>query len=81
MQIKRLFLKPGSTNMEERENFVRFWANYIKSVNDVVWSKQQNVVINSQIDNARQFYKNLEKTEKGRKILERLKKERLSNKC
>lgn len=80
MQTKRLFLKPGNTNREERENFVRFWANYIKSVNDVIWSKQQNVVINSQIDNARQFYKNLGKTERGREILERLKKFRAERK-
>jgi hypothetical protein len=32
---------------EERLKFVRFWANYIKSHPNRVWSKQQNVLINS----------------------------------
>lgn len=78
MQTERtLYLKPGKNNAEERENFVKFWVKYMKTVDDSVWSKQQNVIINSQITNAREFYKNLEKTEKGREILERLKKERL----
>ena len=73
----RLFLKPGNSNKEERINFVKFWVNYIKSVNDSVWSKQQNIVIDSQIQSAREFYKNLEKTERGREILRRLRKAKL----
>lgn len=32
---------------EERLKFVRFWANYIKSHPNKVWSKQQVVLINS----------------------------------
>jgi hypothetical protein len=36
-------------NAEERLDFVRYWANYIKTHSDKEWSKQQNVLINSQI--------------------------------
>ena len=46
---KRTFLKPGKTNKEERLNFVKFWAEYVRTHSDKEWSKQQNVVINSQI--------------------------------
>jgi hypothetical protein len=45
----RIFMKPGKTNDEDRKNFVRFWVKYMKSVSDEEWSRQQNVVINSQI--------------------------------
>ena len=78
IESKRLFMKPGRDNKEERDNFVRFWANYINSVNDDIWSKQQNVIINSQMHNSRDFYKNLNKTEKGREVLRRLKERMLS---
>ena len=46
-------LKPGKDNKEDRMNFIKYWANYIKNNPDEVWSKQQNVLINSQIQNAR----------------------------
>ncbi|MEK6913372.1 MAG: hypothetical protein AABW47_01745 [Nanoarchaeota archaeon] len=36
-------------NAEERLKFIDFWANFVKTHPDKVWSKQQNVVINSQI--------------------------------
>jgi len=77
IESKRLFMKPGRDNKEERENFVKFWANYINSVGDVVWSKQQNVIINSQMHNSREFYRCLNKTEEGRKTLKRLKEQML----
>jgi len=48
-------LKPGKNNKEDRMNFVKYWANYIKNNPDEVWSRQQNVLINSQIQNARHF--------------------------
>ena len=28
---KRVFMKPGRNNQEDRINFVKFWANYIKT--------------------------------------------------
>jgi len=43
-------MKPGKTNKEDRLNFVKFWANYVKTHSDQDWSKQQNMVIDSQIN-------------------------------
>jgi len=54
---QRSFMKPGKNNKEDRINFVKFWANYIKTHSDEEWSEQQRVVINSQIQNARIFSK------------------------
>jgi hypothetical protein len=41
-------------NRERRRKFVREWAEYVKSHSDEKWSKQQNVIINSQIKTAKQ---------------------------
>lgn len=46
-------LEPGKNNSEEKMNFVEYWANYVKTHSDRDWSKQQNPLINSQIQNAR----------------------------
>jgi len=46
---KKIFMKPGRNNKEDRINFVKFWVNYIKSHKDEEWSKQQNEIINAQI--------------------------------
>lgn len=46
---KRVYMKPGKDNDEDRLNFVKYWANYVKTHSDKDWSKQQNVVIDSQI--------------------------------
>lgn len=46
---ERVYLKPGKTNRQERINFVKFWANYVKTHSDEEWSEQQNIVVNSQI--------------------------------
>ena len=54
---ERIFMKPGRTNDEDRINFIKFWVKYMKSVSDEEWSRQQNVVINSQIEIAQQFRK------------------------
>lgn len=48
-------LKPGKNNKEDRMNFVRYWAEYVRTHNDKDWSKQQKVLIDSQIENARNF--------------------------
>jgi hypothetical protein len=37
---------------QERLKFVRFWANYIKTHSNKIWSRQQNVLINSVIKSA-----------------------------
>ncbi|MBI5872448.1 hypothetical protein HZB88_05215 [archaeon] len=43
------FLKPGRDNEEERSNFIKFWVEYIKTHSDKEWSKQQNIIIDSQL--------------------------------
>ena len=47
---KKIYMKPGKDNSEDRLNFVKYWANYVKTHKDEEWSKQQNMLINSQID-------------------------------
>ncbi len=41
------FMEPGRTNKEDRINFVKFWAKFVKTHSDEEWSKQQNFLINS----------------------------------
>jgi len=36
-------------NIRERLEFIDFWVEYIKTHSDKEWSKQQNIVIDSQI--------------------------------
>jgi len=40
-------------NNEDRMWFVEYWANYVKTHPDEVWSRQQNVLINSVMQNAK----------------------------
>ncbi|MDO8508695.1 MAG: hypothetical protein Q7S27_03350 [Nanoarchaeota archaeon] len=55
---------------------VQRWAEFVKNNSRDKWKPAVNDLINSQYEIAARFYKNLEKTEKGREILERLKNER-----
>lgn len=36
-------------NFQDRLDFIKFWAKYVKTHPDKEWSKQQNVVIDSQM--------------------------------
>ncbi|GBE19809.1 hypothetical protein BMS3Abin17_00538 [archaeon BMS3Abin17] len=54
---KRIFMKPGKTNKEDRLNFIKFWANYIKTHSDKEWSEQQKMLIDSQIKNVKKLAK------------------------
>jgi hypothetical protein len=47
------YLKPGKNNKEDRMNFVEYWAEYVRSHPDKVWSRQQNILINSMMQNAK----------------------------
>ncbi|MBS3175988.1 hypothetical protein J4457_02010 [Candidatus Woesearchaeota archaeon] len=47
------WLKPGKDNKEERENFIDYWVGYMKTHSDKEWGKQQNILINSQLQSAR----------------------------
>ena len=40
-------------NNEDRMWFVEYWANYVKTHSDKEWSRQQNVLINSIMQNAK----------------------------
>ena len=40
-------------NDEDRMWFVEYWANYVKTHSDKEWSRQQNVLINSLMQNAK----------------------------
>ncbi len=58
-------------NRKERMKFVVFWADYVRTHPDKVWSRQQAVLINSFMANARsikpkQYLDYLQK--KGEKI-------------
>ena len=41
-----------SENNKERMEFVELWAEYVRTHNDKVWSRQQNVIINSALKSA-----------------------------
>jgi len=41
----------------DRKEFIKFWANYVKTHKDKEWSKQQKKLIDSQIKSAREFLK------------------------
>ena len=49
---KRIFMKPGKTNKEDRLNFIKYWIKCMNSMSDKEWSKQQNIVIDSQFKTA-----------------------------
>lgn len=42
-------------NDEDRMWFVEYWANYVRTHPDKVWSRQQKILIDSQIKNARHY--------------------------
>ena len=47
------YLKPGKNNKEARLNFVKYWADYVRTHSDKEWSRQQNILINSIMKNAK----------------------------
>lgn len=40
-------------NKQDRLWFVDYWAEYVKTHSDKEWSRQQNVLINSQLQSAK----------------------------
>ena len=56
---------------------VERWAEFVRNNPRSEWKKAVNTLINAAYQKSDEFYKRLEKTEKGRKILERLKEERM----
>jgi|SaaInlStandDraft_5_1057022.scaffolds.fasta_scaffold231107_2 hypothetical protein len=37
----------------KRKEFVKYWADFVKKNPDEEWSRQQNIVINSQLNNSK----------------------------
>jgi hypothetical protein len=66
-----------SKNFQERINFIKYWAKIINSQKDEEWSEGQKILIDGQFDHANNFYEDLKKTEEGKIIFERVKRERL----
>ncbi len=64
-------------NFKDRINFIKYWAKIINSQKDEEWSEGQKVLIDGQFDMANSFYNNLQKSDKGKEIFDRVKKERL----
>ena len=46
-------LKPRKNEKEERLNFVEYWADYVRTHDDETWSRQQNILLNSQLHSAK----------------------------
>lgn len=69
-------IRAGKTDKErnflERLEFVKFWADYIKTIKDSEWSRQQNLLIDSQIISSRRVYKKLADTPEGKEKIKRL---------
>ena len=57
--------------------FVERWAEFVRNSPREEWKKSVNLFIDSVYQKSDDFYKRMEKTEKGREILARLKEERL----
>ena len=56
--------------------YVERWAEFVRNNHRNKWKRALNIFIDAQYDKAIKFYKNLEKTEEGRKVLERLRAEK-----
>jgi hypothetical protein len=54
----------------ERKEFIKFWADYVRTHSDKDWSEQQKKLIDSQIKSVREFYK--KNPEIAKKVLKRL---------
>ncbi|MEK6983157.1 MAG: hypothetical protein AABX33_01160 [Nanoarchaeota archaeon] len=46
-------LTPSKDRKQDRLNFVEYWANYVRTHPDKEWSRQQNILINSMMKNAK----------------------------
>ena len=56
-------------NFKERIWFIKYWADFIKMHSDEEWSKGQAILIDSQIQSAKHFYKSLKNKKMILKII------------
>lgn len=61
-------------NFIDRINFIKYWAIFIKSEDDLRWSKAHADFIDAQFDISRRFYAELLKTEEGEEKFKNAKK-------
>ena len=48
----------------DRKKFIEFWAKYVREHSDKEWSRQQKILIDSQIKTVREFYRKNPKMKK-----------------
>jgi len=48
-------LSSKESNQKQREWFIDYWVDYMKTHSDAEWSRQQNVLINSLLKSAKQW--------------------------
>lgn len=48
-------LDPGKNNEEGRMNFVKHWANFVRTSTDQEWGKQHTAFIDSMMENAKNY--------------------------
>ena len=46
------FEESQQRNVEQRREFIKYWAEYVRTHDDEEWSRQQNTLIDSQIETA-----------------------------
>lgn len=61
-------------NFMERLSFVKYWAEYIKNIDDKKWGAAQKLLIDSQFQMSRRFYNKFAETKEGRDKIKELKK-------
>ena len=49
------FERSQRQNVEERRAFIKRWAEYVRTHNDKEWSRQQNKLIDSQLQTANEM--------------------------
>lgn len=49
------FERTQRQNVEDRRAFIKRWAEYVRTHDDEVWSRQQNKLIDSQIRSANEL--------------------------
>ncbi len=59
--LKPNLLKPKKDPKKERLEFVKYWANYVKTHPDKIWSKQQKILIDSQLSSTKQLQRKSKK--------------------
>ena len=52
------FERSQRKNIEDRRAFIKYWAEYVRTHDDEEWSRQQNKLIDSQLESANEMARN-----------------------